>query len=70
MLQKHRNLYLDNSKITILIAFFLHLFICAFQIYNYLKTTNLLYSFIEAKSIVISIVEERLCLIVIRKSTS
>ncbi len=55
---------------TILIAFLLYLLICAFQIDNYLKIANLLYSSIEAEFIVISIVDKRLRSIVIRKSTS
>jgi len=57
-------------KVTISIAFFSHLLICAFQIDNYLKATNLFYSSIEIKFIVISIVDERLRSIVVRKSTN
>ncbi len=53
---------------TILTTFFLHLLICAFQINDYLKIINLFYSFIEAKFIVISIVNKRLRSIVVRKS--
>ncbi len=55
---------------TILTTFLSHLLICAFQIDNYLKATNLFYSSIEAEFIVISIVDKRLRSIVVKKSTS
>jgi len=57
-------------KMIISTTFLSHLLTCAFQINDYLKTTNLLYPSIEVESIVINIVDERLRLVVVKKSTS
>jgi len=59
-----------SIEISILTTFLLHLFIYIFQIDNFLKITNLLYFFIEGKSIITSIVDKRLRSIVVKKSTN